>query len=345
MDKYTNNEKIKLIKKYFKKDYTFLELSLKNYESYNIYIILIFNKKMKYYRLYWFDLSLIIDDKIEKYISCSSIPTESIESIKEAFSEFIVSSEYKDSLVNDEDIVELKAHLSTKVDSDIDVCFKKYLPTSLAHLFDLLCFIFRNMPKKFEGFLFELVAKLTKTTEKYEYKKEFEFDLFNDDIDKIFSYQIIQRGKKYYEESRIEFLEKIDDRYFAIVNGTEKYLVIIKYTETDENKKMQVYCSCPCEFYCKHIYSVLLSIRNKEEKRFYKIMYKNPDKSLLERVMEFDYFLCLGVVEQNLEIINNYGEIELVPILDYKGRCNWTVLEDTENEKLTKEIKYFLDNN
>ena len=155
----------------------------------------------------------------------------------------------------------------------------------------------------------------------------------------------IQRGKKYYEESRIEFLEKIDDRYFAIVNGTEKYLVIIKYTETDENKKMQVYCSCPCEFYCKHIYSVLLSIRNKEEKRFYKIMYKNPDKSLLERVMEFDYFLCLGVVEQNLEIINNYGEIELVPILDYKGRCNWTVLEDTEDEKLTKEIKYFLDNN
>ena len=74
-------------------------------------------------------------------------------------------------------------------------------------------------------------------------------------------------------------------------------------------------------------------------------MYKNPDKSLLERVMEFDYFLCLGVVEQNLEIINNYGEIELVPILDFKGRCNWTVLEDTEDEKLTKEIKYFLDNN
>ena len=50
MDKYTNNEKVKLIKKYFKKDYTFLELSLKNYESYNIYIILTFNKKMKYYR-------------------------------------------------------------------------------------------------------------------------------------------------------------------------------------------------------------------------------------------------------------------------------------------------------
>ena len=46
-----------------------------------------------------------------------------------------------------------------------------------------------------------------------------------------------------------------------------------------------------------------LSIRNKEEKRFYKIMYKNPDKSLLERVMEFDYLQCLGVVEQNYLVL------------------------------------------
>lgn len=159
----------------------------------------------------------------------------------------------------------------------------------------------------------------------------------------MFSYQIVQRGNKYYEESKIKFLEKIDDRYFAIVEGTEKYLTIIKYNE--EKKTMQVYCSCPCEFYCKHMYAVILAIRNKEFNRFYKIMYKNPDKSLLERVIEFNYFLCLGVFEQNLEIINNYGELELVPILDINNKYNWEILEDSEDEKLTKQIKYFLDNN
>ena len=107
---------------------------------------------------------------------------------------------------------------------------------------------------------------------------------------------------------------------------------------------MQVFCSCPCEFYFKHMYAVILAIRNMEFNRFYKIMYKNPDKSLLERVMEFNYFLCLGVLEQNLEIINNYGELELVPILDINNKYNWEILEDSEDEKLTKQIKYFLDN-
>lgn len=166
--------------------------------------------------------------------------------------------------------------------------------------------------------------------------------MFEDDIDKLFSYQIVQRGKKYFEESKVQFLEKIDDRYFAIVEGTEKYLTIIKYKE--EEKKMQVYCSCPCEFYCKHMYAVILAIRNKKFSRFYKILYRNPEKSLLERVMDFDYLLCLGLVEQNFEILNGYGEIELIPILDKNGKYNWEVLEDTEDEKLAKEIKYFLDN-
>ena len=46
MVKYTNNEKIKLIKKYFKKDYTFLLLILKNFLIFNLFIILKFYKKM-----------------------------------------------------------------------------------------------------------------------------------------------------------------------------------------------------------------------------------------------------------------------------------------------------------
>ena len=262
--------------------------------------------------------------------------------IKDDFSKYIIPSNDYDEFITDEDTVILKVNLKTKEDHYINVSFKKYLPKTLSNLTDLIIFIFRSMPKQYEGFLYEILAKLTGTTEKYEYKKEFDFNLFEDDIDKLFNYQICQRGKKYYEESRVKFLEKIDDRYFAVVEGTEKYLIIIKYNE--EEKRMQVYCSCPCEFYCKHMYAVILAIRNEEFNRFYKIMYKNPNKNLLERIMEFDYLLCLGVIEQNLEIINNRGEFELVPILDINNHCNWEVLEDSEDEKLMKQIKYFLDN-
>ncbi|MGM9876820.1 MAG: SWIM zinc finger domain-containing protein [Bacilli bacterium] len=343
MKKLRNNEKIALIKKYYKKQSEFLSLSLINYEKYNLYICINEIRKNECYRLSWFDLDSINDKDIDKHLSCEYIQIETINMIKNDFSKMSVDSQYHDEFLTEEDTVILNANIITEKSNSINVAFKKYLPKQLAHLANLIIFVFRNMPKKYEGFLFEILAKLTDTTEKYEYKREFDFDLFNDDIDRLFSFQICQRGKKYYDEGKIKFLEKIDDRYFSIVEGTEKYLTIIKYNE--EKKKMQVYCSCPCEFYCKHMYSVILAIRNEKFNRFYKIMYKNPNKNLLERIMDFDYMLCLGVVEQNLEIINNYGEIELVPILDVNNKCNWEVLEDSEDEKLLKQIKDFLNNN
>ena len=341
---YINYEaKISLIKKYYKKDAIFLELKLINYEGFNLYMILTESKKYNSYRLSWFDLDEIKDKYIEKYICCEYIRSDIIDFIKNDFAKYDVAIDYNDEFLTDKDTVIFNANIKTKKSNAINVSFKKYLPKNLSILADLIIFVFKNMPRKYEGFMYELLAKLTGSTEKYEYKKEFEFDLFNGDINEIFRYPIVQRGKKYYEEDKIEFLEKIDNRYFAIVEGTVKYIVIVKYDEKE--KKTQVYCSCPCEFYCKHICAVILAIRDSKFKRFYKIMYKNPNKNLLERIMDFEYFLCLGVVEQNFEIINNYGELELVPILDVNNKYNWEILEDSEDEKLMKQVKYFLNNN
>ena len=341
---YINYEaKISLIKKYYKKDAIFLELKLINYEGFNLYMILTESKKYNSYRLSWFDLDEIKDKYIEKYICCEYIRSDIIDFIKNDFAKYDVAIDYNDEFLTDKDTVIFNANIKTKKSNAINVSFKKYLPKNLSILADLIIFVFKNMPRKYEGFMYELLAKLTGSTEKYEYKKEFEFDLFNGDINEIFRYPIVQRGQKYYEEDKIEFLEKIDNRYFAIVEGTEKYIVIVKYDEKE--KKTQVYCSCPCEFYCKHICAVILAIRDSKFKRFYKIMYKNPNKNLLERIMDFEYFLCLGVVEQNFEIINNYGELELVPILDVNNKYNWEILEDSEDEKLMKQVKYFLNNN
>lgn len=343
MENVNYEAKISLIKKYYKKDIIFLELKLINYEGFNLYIILTESKKYNSYRLSWFDLDEIKDKHIEKYICCEYIHTDTINLIKNDYAKYDVAIDYNDEFLTDKDTVIFNADIKTKKSNAINVSFKKYLPKNLSILADLIIFVFKNMPRKYEGFMYESLAKLTGSTEKYEYKKEFEFDLFNDDINEIFRYPIVQRGKKYYEEDKIEFLEKIDNRYFAIVEGTEKYIVIVKYDEKE--KKTQVYCSCPCEFYCKHICAVILAIRDNKFKRFYKIMYKNPNKNLLERIMDFEYFLCLGLVEQNFEIINNYGELELVPILDVNNKYNWEILEDSEEEKLIKQVKYFLDNN
>ena len=337
----SNNDKINLIKKYYKKEKIFLELSLLNYEGYNIYIILNYNKKHDCYKLRWFDLSLIVDSDIDKYMSCSSISNNIINVIEDDFSSFTYSSIYLEDIVEDKDIVTLKVNVSTGVDDIVDIKFKKYLPKTLGHLIDLFVFIFSNMSKKYEDFLDILMAKITDSTSKYDYKEEIYFDLFRDDIDKLFDYLIVQRGKRYYSESKVNFLEKFDDRYFAVVDGTEKYVIVIKYDE--KLKKMHVYCSCPCEFYCKHMYAVILAIRNKEFNKFYKIIYSSPDKNLLEKITDFKYFLCVGIYKKKFIIVNNHGVIEYLPMFDEIGRYNWEILEDSCDGKLGKQVKLVLE--
>ncbi len=341
MDKNSEcRKKIDLIRKYFRKDKMFLELILFNYSGYYIYVRIDYLKKTKSYKLSWFDLDKVLDNNIDKYSSFEYMEDNIINDISFIFNNYDCDLEEKRSL-NDEDLVMLKANIKTKVNKMIDVEFNRYLPRDLRVLDSLFIIIFRYLPKRLDSFLEEIFASIYNNPT-YDYRREIDFDLFNDDIDDIFSYNITKRGLDYYENDKVLYLEKVDDRYFGVVLGNEKYVTVIRYNE--EKKKLSVYCSCPCDFYCKHIYAVILSIRNNKFKRFCKVMFKDKDKNILERVMEYDYFLCLDVVGEFLEIINNDGELEFVPIFDEEGNERFDILEDTEVLLITKKVKEALEN-
>lgn len=333
-------KKIDLIRKYFRKDKMFLELILFNYSGYYIYVRIDYLKKTKSYKLSWFDLDKVLDNNIDKYSSFEYMEDNIINDISFIFNNYDCDLEEKRSL-NDEDLVTLKANIKTKVNKMIDVEFNRYLPRDLRVLDSLFIIIFRYLPKRLDSFLEEIFASIYNNST-YDYRREIDLDLFNDDIDDIFSYNITKRGLDYYENDKVLYLEKVDDRYFGVVLGNEKYVTVIRYNE--EKKKLSVYCSCPCDFYCKHIYAVILSIRNNKFKRFCKVMFKDKDKNILERVMEYDYFLCLDVVGEFLEIINNDGELEFVPIFDEEGNERFDILEDTEVLLITNKVKEALEN-
>lgn len=336
-----DNKKISWIKKYYKKDSILLELAFLNYEKHNLYIILTESRKYHTFRLSWFDLDSIKDKTIAKYLSCQTISSFMIAALQDTYAQQTIQLESSSEFSFNDEIVVLRTAFQTKDDTKIEVSFQKYLPVSLLPLSNLFFFVFSNLPKEYNELYYELFAEITETTEKYEYKREFDFDLFRDDLEKLFQKVIIQRGKKYWKEERVLFLEKIGSTYFAVVEGTEKYIVMIKYN--DEKKRTQVSCSCPCEFYCKHIYAVILAIRNNAFRRFYKIMLKNSNQNLLELVENFEYFLCLGLKEKSFEIINHDGCLETVPILDENGKYNWEILEDSEDETLKNQVKKLKD--
>ena len=102
MKELTNNNKISLIKRYYKKNPTLLELSLLNYEGFNLYICINLIHNSNCYRLSWFNLDEITNKNIETKLSCQYIPKETIETIKERFLEYRDSSKYHDKFLTNE---------------------------------------------------------------------------------------------------------------------------------------------------------------------------------------------------------------------------------------------------
>ena len=329
VDKNINN-----IKKHLKKSKLLLEIYLLNYETYNIYIRIDYLKKLDVYKISWFDLE-IINNNIEKYIGSEYISKKEIK-------EIITILENKDNNFHEEQDKN-KVVFNAYINEGYHYQFTRFIHKNLSFLSEIFVIIFNNLPKKLDSFLYELHAELMNTRSRYEYNDSIIFDLYNDDLNRVFYKKIIERAEQYYNDGQVKFLEKIEDKYYAIVSGTEKYLTVIKYNE--DTKEMLVYCTCPCKFYCKHLYAIIKAIRNNKEHKFYKVLYINKKENLLENIINTKYLLCSGLEEDCLEIINKYGEIELVPLLDEDNNINFKILEEDKERTLSKEIQKIINVN
>lgn len=325
-------EKIKLINNYLKNKEILLDIKLINYETYNLYFRLDYIKKLKIFKLYFIDLDLIKDKKIEKYLNIEVIPVEVVNQICDII-EKITFFEYKQDKEINKNKVEIKTYYLT---NNYHFIFNKFIPKELSNLKDVFITLFNYLPRNLEEFLQELHAEIMNTKENYLYNNEIYFDLYNDDLTNIFNKKILDKATKHYEENKVTFLEKLEDKCYIIVKGNEEYLVVIKYDEL--NNITSMYCTCPCEFFCTHIALAILAIRNNYKNKFYKVLSISKNDTLLD-ISKNKYYLSLGVEEDYIKIINKYGEIELVPLYDEKDNLIWKILEDSKDKTLYKEIK------
>ncbi len=321
------------IKKNYKNTEFLLDIYLSDYHDNYIYIRLDYYKKSKSYKLSWLDLKAY-NNNFESIVSYEWIPIDNINFLKEIISKIPESQSNIE--LNDKYLVTLNSNLEISNGEKFNLSFNRFIPTNNTIYLDTFITIFNNLPKKLAGLMDELMAGFVGKINKYEYNDPFAFDLFNDDLATIFDEEIINRGKSYCEEGRVLFLEKVGDSYYSVVGGKSLYVIIIKYN--DKDKIMQVYCTCPCEFYCKHIYATIVSIRNKKFRKFYKIT-SNNDIPLLDKVMNFQYLLTIGIDDANMHyIVIENGELRLLPVLDNEGKSNWVVLEDDKKNTLTNRL-------
>lgn len=76
-----------------------------------------------------------------------------------------------------------------------------------------------------------------------------------------FEDSVKERGKNYYEQNKVISCHKDNNIYYSKVRGSQD----ITYNVTIEKKEGELilFCDCPCEFECKHIYATLLAINDK----------------------------------------------------------------------------------
>jgi len=99
----------------------------------------------------------------------------------------------------------------------------------------------------------------------------------------------------------------------------------ICYTENEYEDYLASWCK------------ILTEIRENKLNAFYKVRYIGKEESLLDKVTISNYYLCFGIKDDKLLLINDDGSIFPCDILQ-KGKVAFEVLEDDDECSLSKQI-------
>lgn len=313
-----------------KKGHT-LEMSiyLSNYNHNNIYVRFDYIKKLAVYKIVWVDLNFFDEKHIEDYINVQMVTKYLSLKIAEKMLAFEQESTYS----YNEDILGDRVEILSYFKGDTrEYIFDRFLPLELEQLIDPLAMIFSYLPRSMDVFLNEIFGKFDGTEERFNYTKPTKFNLLTSDYKKLFKQSTKELGEKIYNAGNVTFLEKFDNKYYAIVEDRGPNLVILDQIEEEYSLLL---CNCKNHTYCKHIYATLKAIRKNEFKKFYKVKYTGREETLLEKVMLGSFNLCFGIDGSKILLVTEDSGIFPVDIIQ-KGKCVFEVLEDDDECNLSK---------
>ena len=318
-----------------KKDHQLcMSLFMNNYNGNDIYVRVDFVPKLSCYKLVWVDLNFFDEKHMEDYINIQIITKILSMKLLELMQNIKMDSSYS---FNERFIGDRVEILSYFQDTVKEFVFDRFVPLEWKFLIDPLAIIFTYLPRSMEVFLNEMFANFDGLTHNYMFRKPIRFDIFKDDLKELFSTSAITMGNKYYECGAVSFLEKIDNQYIAIVDERRPFLITI---DDLGDGVYRFYCSCKIDNFCRHLYAVIMAIRNNKFKKFYKVKYTGKEETMLEMVTIRNYYLCFGVDEDNLLVVTGKDMVSKFPIL-HNGKRVFEVIEDDDNLSLSNIISTY----
>lgn len=310
-----------------------MSIYLANYNGNNIYIRLDYVPKIAVYKVVWVDLNFLNVKNLEQYINIQMMTKYISKKVIDKLVEFDVPSSFN---LND-DIIGDRVEVLTYLKENREYVFDRFLPLEWEGLIDPLALIFSYLPRGMEIFLNEIFGKFDGTEESFNCVKPIKFNILKSDSTKIFRPLSIEKGTDLFDRNKVSFLEKIDNRYLAIVEDKIPYFVAIEEADKDH---VLMWCNCKANYFCKHIYAVLLAIREKKFNNFYKVKFLGKDETLLEKVTLRNFYFSFGIRNGKLYLLTPEGTI--LPIDPAQnGKLLFEVIEDDDECSLSKALKEF----
>lgn len=315
-------EKYKLIREYLKKkkQSIIVDLNISNYEKSNFYIALLYDIKLMKYKVLFVPLDIIDDDNIDDYFCYQFIGLNLVDYIFEILEDN--EKYYKDKIIRNKlnkninsYCIEINTYLSNK---EYKFLATQFIPKEWEFFFEIIVILFEHCPNIVNSLCEDLLRVLNKQDSFIPYQISEEFDLYNDDIDKILPYS----GNLSLDD--VTYLEIVNNKYFAIVADS---IVVVEYTSKNI---LNMYCDK--DKYEDYFYVVVDAIRKKNFKKFSKLMMVDEKEQC-----DAKYYLCYGILNNSFRVIHGCYE-KLIPISMYDDGLV-RIIEDENN--ILEEIKNY----
>lgn len=315
--------KIRLIEKYLKKkkEKKILSLIVKNYDKVNFYMALVYNFKIKKYKMLFVPLDIMDGNNIEDFVCYQFVKVQYADYLLDIIRDYKylyndLDFRNKKNLNIDNYYIEINLY---SLDDEYKFCATRYIPKEWDFLYEAIILLFDYLPHVVNELCTEILSVLNKSLV-VDYQLSYDFDLYKDDYNNIFDEDVISIGEKLYKDKKVKYLENVNNKFYGIV---EDSIVIVEYNS--RKKILNLYCNGDVDK--SKIYAVLLGIIDEKFNKFYKVII-NKDSNV-------SYYLCYGVVDNCIKVI--YGSDE--KLLDIKMFKDGTlqILEDNKG-KLEKAV-------
>lgn len=311
-----------------------MSLYLDGYNGNQIYIRVDYVRKLSVYKVVWVDLNYIDEKHLDAFINMQMMT----KFMADRLMNIMLDSKYESGYIEDDSILGDRVEILSYVSRNkYEFVFSRFLPLEWNFLVDPLVIIFSYLPRGMDCILNEIVAKYDGVEDLYNSKKPIKFDLMNGDLTTIFKKSKVDYAEVLIKDDMVSYLEKVKDNYIAIVEGKEPSVVIVSKVN---DEYIRILANAPKDKEEVVKAAAIMAIRENKFHPFYKIKLVNESESLLDKVTNLTYFLCIGKVEDRLLIVGENGLLFEEPIVK-DNKVRFEVIEDDDELSLSKVLEEY----